>query len=73
MENQEMYLSTGQLMDFLDIPRGTVYRLMGKGMPNLRVRSVHRLPMNEVVGWLEKQRGNILNIRETPEHIPTTA
>jgi len=66
MENQEKYLSTGQLMEFLEISRSTVYRLMAKGMPNLMIGSVHRFPMNQVVEWLEHQRGNKLNYRETP-------
>jgi excisionase family DNA binding protein len=58
METQEKYLSTRQLMDYLDISRSTVYRLMSKGMPNIMVGSVHRFPVNQVVGWLEDQRRN---------------
>ena len=55
MENQEKYLSTGQLMDLLEISRSTVYRLMAKGLPNVMVGNVHRFPVNQVVGWLKKQ------------------
>ena len=66
MENQEKYLSTGQLMEFLEISRSTVYRLMAKGMPNIMVGTVHRFPMTRVVEWLENQRGNKLDNRETP-------
>jgi excisionase family DNA binding protein len=55
-KNTERYLSTGDLMDILSISRSTVYRLMGKGMPNIMVGTVHRFPMTQVVGWLEKQR-----------------
>lgn len=58
VENQEKYLSTWQLMDFLEISRSTVYRLMAKGMPNIMVGSVYRFPMNQVVVWLENRRGN---------------
>jgi len=67
MENQEKYLSTSQLMDFLEISRSTVYRLIARGMPNIMVGSVHRFPMTQVVEWLEDQRekGNNLNNRET--------
>jgi excisionase family DNA binding protein len=65
MENQEKYISTSQLMDFLEISRSTVYRLMAKGMPNIMVGSVHRFPMNQVVGWLENQGRNKLTNRET--------
>ena len=64
--NTERYLSTGDLMDILSISRSTVYRLMARGMPNIMVGSVHRFPVNQVVEWLENQRGNRLNIRETP-------
>jgi excisionase family DNA binding protein len=65
MQNEEKYLSTGQLMDYLEISRSTVYQLMAKGMPNIMVGSVHRYPVNQVVGWLENQSGNKLNNRET--------
>ena len=65
-KNTERYLSTGDLMDTLSISRSTVYRLMAKGMPNLMVGSVHRFPVTRVVDWLENQRGNKLNNRETP-------
>ena len=56
METQEKYLSTRQLMAYLEISRSTVYRLMAKGMPNLMVGSVHRFPRERVVSWLENQR-----------------
>jgi excisionase family DNA binding protein len=65
-KNTERYLSTGELMQMLSVSRSTVYRLMAKGMPNLMVGSVHRFPMNQVVGWLEHQTGNKLTNRETP-------
>ena len=65
-KNTERYLSTGDLMDILSISRSTVYRLMAKGMPNIMVGTVHRFPMTQVVGWLEKQRGNKVTNRETP-------
>jgi len=61
----EKYLSTSQLMDFLEISRSTVYRLMAKGLPNIMVGSVHRFPVNQVVEWLESQSRNKLNNRET--------
>jgi len=57
MEGQEKYLSTGQLMDFLEISRSTVYRLMAKGMPNIMVGSVHRFPKEQVLTWLKGKYG----------------
>ena len=65
-KNTERYLSTGDLMDILSISRSTVYRLMAKGMPNIMVGTVHRFPMRQVVEWLENQRENKPNNRETP-------
>ena len=50
-------------MDFLEISRSTVYRLMAKGMPNIMVGSVHRFPVNKVVGWLEKQNRHTFNTK----------
>ncbi len=61
MENQEKYLSTGQLMEFLEISRSTVYRLMAKRMPNLMVGNVHRFPMEKIIAWLETQNRDTLN------------
>lgn len=51
MEEQEKYLTTDQLMYFLEISRSTV-RLMAKGMPNMMVGSVHRFPREQVIGQL---------------------
>ena len=50
----EHYISTGGLMDVLEISRSTVYRLMAKGMPNIKVGSVHRFPIEQVLSWLEE-------------------
>ena len=50
----EHYLSTGGLMDVLEISRSTVYRLMGKGMPSIKVGSVHRFPIEQVLTWLKE-------------------
>ena len=52
---RETYVSTRELMDMLSISRSTVYRLMGKGLPNIRVGSVHRFPLDQVIAWLEVQ------------------
>ena len=56
MDNQEKYLSTSQLMDFLEISRSTIYRLIVRGMPNIMVGSFHCFPMGQVAEWLESQR-----------------
>ena len=54
----EQYLSTGGLMDVLEISRSTVYRLMAKGMPNIKVGSVHRFPIDQVLMWLKGNYGD---------------
>jgi hypothetical protein len=54
----EQYLSTGGLMDVLEISRSTVYRLMGKGMPNIMVGSVHPFPIEQVLTWLKEKYGD---------------
>jgi excisionase family DNA binding protein len=56
--NIEHYLSTGDLMDVLEISRSTVYRLMAKGMPNIKVGSVHRFPIEQVLKWLKENYGD---------------
>jgi excisionase family DNA binding protein len=58
---KEIYVSTGELMETLSISRSTVYRLMAKGLPNIRVGSVHRFPFDQVVAWLRADKaGSIL-------------
>jgi excisionase family DNA binding protein len=54
----EQYLSTGGLMDVLEISRSTVYRLMAKGMPSIMVGSVHRFPIEQVLTWLKENYGD---------------
>ena len=53
----EHYLSTGGLMDVLEISRSTVYRHVAKGMPNIMVGSVHRFPIDQVLTWLKENYG----------------
>ena len=54
----ERYLSTGELMDMLNISRSTVYRLMYKGLPNIMVGAVHRFPKEQVLMWLSEISGS---------------
>ena len=56
--NLEHYVSTGGLMNVLEISRSTVYRLMAKGMPNIMVGSVHRFPIEQVLTWLKENYGD---------------
>ena len=55
--NMEQYLSTGELMKMLGISRSTVYRLMDKGMPYLKVGEVNRFPKDQVLVWLKEEWG----------------
>ena len=52
MENHEKYISIGRLMEFLEISQSTIYRLLAKGMPSVKVGSVHRFPREQVLNWL---------------------
>ena len=53
----EHYLSTGGLMHVLEISRSTVYRLMAKEIPNIKVGSVHRFSMEQVFEMVEGELG----------------
>ncbi len=55
--DMEHYLSTAGLMHVLEISRSTVYRLMAKGMPNIKVGTVHRFPIEQVLTWLKENYG----------------
>jgi hypothetical protein len=57
--------SPASLWNYLAILRSAVYRLLAKSMPNMRVGSAHRFPANQIFGWLELQRVNKLNNRDT--------
>ena len=57
-ENQrdiEQYLSTITLMEMLGISRSTVYRLMDRGLPFIKVGAINRFPKDQVLAWLEEK------------------
>ncbi len=56
--NLELYLSTNELMEMLGISRSTVYRLMDRGMPFIKVGAINRFPEKQVLSWLEKGNEN---------------
>ena len=49
--DMEQYLSTNELMEMLGISRSTVYRLMDRGMPFIKVGAINRFPKDQVVAW----------------------
>ena len=53
-KNPERYLSTGELMDTLSISRSTIVRLVARGLPHIRIGSVHRFPIEQVLSWLKE-------------------
>ncbi len=53
--NMEQYLSTGELMKMLGISRSTVYRLMDRGLPFIKVGAINRFPKDQVLEWLREK------------------
>ncbi len=53
--NMEHYLSTNKLMEMLGISRSTVYRLMDRGLPFIKVGAINRFPKDQVLAWLEEK------------------
>ena len=51
--NMEQYLGTNELMNMLGISRITVYRLIDRGLPFIKVGSINRFPKDQVLAWLE--------------------
>ena len=51
--NMETYLSTNQLMQMLNISRSTVYRLIDRGLPAIKVGAINRFPKDQVLKWFE--------------------
>lgn len=49
----ERYFSTNELMRMLGISRSTVYRLVGRGLPTVKVWAQHRFPRDQVLMWFE--------------------
>lgn len=50
------YLNAKELCENLKISETTLYRLLNKGMPVLKVNSSNRFVLEEVVEWLKKQQ-----------------
>ena len=51
----EIYLSTNELMQMLGISRSTVYRLIDRGLPFIKVGAINRFPKDQVLVWLEEE------------------
>ena len=51
-ENIETYLNTNRLIQVLGISRSTVYRLVDRGLPSIKVGAVNRFPIDQVLKWL---------------------
>jgi|TARA_Y100000031_G_C7982550_1_gene275447 excisionase family DNA binding protein len=45
----EIYLSTNELMQMLGISRSTVYRLIDRGLPFIKVGAINRFPKDQVL------------------------
>jgi len=54
----EIYITTGELMDMLSVSRSTVYRLIDRGMPFIKVGSVNRFPERQILTWLKEIYGD---------------
>ena len=54
----EIYLSTAELMLMLSVFRSTVYRLIDRGMPFIKVGSVNRFPEGQILTWLKEIYGD---------------
>lgn len=52
----EQYVSTGELMDTLNISRSTVNRLVKRGLPHIWVGSIRRFPVQEIIEWLKNDQ-----------------
>lgn len=50
------YLNAKELCEKLKISETTLYRLLNKGMPVLKVNASNRFALEEVVEWLKKQQ-----------------
>lgn len=50
------YLNAKELCEKLKISETTLYRLLNKGMPVLKVNASNRFVLEEVVEWLKKQQ-----------------
>jgi len=49
-------LSPAALAETLGITRATVYNLMARGMPSLKVGRCRRFRLDDVLAWLEAQQ-----------------
>ena len=49
----EMYLSTDELMKMLSMSRSTIYRLIDKGLPSIKVGWGWNFAKDKVLAWFE--------------------
>ncbi len=55
--NMEQQLGTNELMKMLGTSRSTVYRLMDRGLPFIKVGSINRFPKDQELVWLKEEWG----------------
>lgn len=49
-------IGASALAETLGVTRATVYNLMGRGMPSLKVGRCRRFRLDDVLAWLECQQ-----------------
>lgn len=50
------YMTADQLAEHLGVTRPTIYNLMSRGMPSLKVGRCRRFRLDDVEAWLEGQQ-----------------
>ena len=50
----DRYLTTQELMNTFHVSRSTVVRLIGTGLPSIKVGTVWRFPKDKGLAWFEK-------------------
>lgn len=52
---REPMMSAQQLADYLNVTRATVYNLMKRGLPSVKVGRARRFRLADVEAWLDQQ------------------
>lgn len=51
-------LNTPELADYLNLSRATVYNLLSRGLPSVKIGRSRRFRLSEVDAWLDAQNGD---------------
>src|SRR5919198_5844978 len=74
LPTDEVFLTTEEVLEYLQVNLRTVYRLIKAGkIPAVRVGRQWRFRKRDIDAWLESQRPRAVRTQPTPQRAPASA